>query len=100
MVDRELFLRHPMPEMRNIHEDFACWLSILNEEKYAYGIDEPLLIYRIQRGSKSGNKAESAKMQWRTYKVAGEKTLSSAVNMASYAIRGINKYKSIKESEQ
>ena len=45
-----------------MHEDFAVWLGILKEGKKAYGVDEPLLTYRIAKSSKSGNKIKAAKM--------------------------------------
>ena len=35
-----------------MHEDFAIWLGITREGKDAYGIDEPLLIYRLAKSSK------------------------------------------------
>lgn len=47
-----------------MHEDFAVWLGILKEGKKAYGVDEPLLTYRIAKSSKSGNKIKAAKMNW------------------------------------
>ncbi len=47
-----------------MHEDFAIWLDTKPEKK-AYGIDEPLLIYRFMRKSKSGNKLIAAKMNWK-----------------------------------
>ncbi|MFR4626296.1 MAG: hypothetical protein ACLT8Y_07030 [Dorea formicigenerans] len=51
-----------------MHEDFAIWLSILKEGRKAYGVDEPLLIYRDAKSSKSGNKVKAAKMNWNTYR--------------------------------
>lgn len=52
-----------------MHEDFAVWLGILKEGKKAYGVDEPLLTYRIAKSSKSGNKIKAAKMNWNTYRI-------------------------------
>lgn len=54
-----------------MHEDFAVWLGILKEGKKAYGVDEPLLTYRIAKSSKSGNKINAAKMNWNTYRYIG-----------------------------
>ncbi|MDV5043054.1 amylovoran biosynthesis protein AmsE, partial [Faecalibacterium duncaniae] len=34
-----------------MHEDFAMWLNILKDGRKAYGVDEPLLIYRIAKSS-------------------------------------------------
>ena len=51
-----------------LHEDFAVWLQILRDGKTAFGVDEPLLIYRLSAGSKSGNKWKAAKMTYRVYR--------------------------------
>ena len=51
-----------------IHEDFAVWLKILREEPWAYGVNEPLLVYRVSRSSKSGNKLKAARMTFGTYR--------------------------------
>ena len=46
----------------DMHEDFAIWLQILRNGIKAYGINEPLLIYRLDDKSKSGNKLKAAMM--------------------------------------
>ncbi|WP_418373279.1 glycosyltransferase family 2 protein, partial [Agathobacter sp.] len=55
----------------SMHEDFAIWLSILKNGVVAYGVDEPLLIYRLAKSSKSGNKFKAAMMNWNTYRFIG-----------------------------
>lgn len=67
LVRKELYAKH-YAVGDGMHEDFAIWLSILKEGKKAYGVDEPLLIYRIAKSSKSGNKIKAAKMNWNTYR--------------------------------
>jgi glycosyltransferase involved in cell wall biosynthesis len=96
LVRRNLMLKYPMPEEGMMHEDFVSWLGILKEEKYAYGIDEPLLIYRRSEGSKSGNKAKAAKMNWNTYRYVGLNPVKAAYYMCWYAARGISKYRNLK----
>ena len=56
LIRRELMLEFPMPEEDGIHEDFATWLAILSKIPCAYGVDEPLLVYRRALASKSGKK--------------------------------------------
>lgn len=46
------------------HEDFAFWLKALKQTSYAIGLNEPLLHYRITKGSLSHNKFRSAKYTW------------------------------------
>ena len=99
LVKRALLLKHLMPEGKNIHEDFATWLDILHYEPYAYGIDEPLLTYRLSASSKSGNKFKAAKMNWYTYRIAGLRIIDAAYYMFWYMINGIRKYKSLQEKK-
>ena len=75
-----------------MHEDFACWLKILRSGIMAYGIDEPLLVYRIAKKSKSGNKKKSAIMAWRTYRYIGLGLFQSFYYLMCYGITGIIKY--------
>lgn len=79
----------------SIHEDFALWLSILKNNVIAYGINEPLLIYRISSNSKSGNKLRSAKMSYKTYKFLKINIFMILYCMFFYTIYGFKKYNSI-----
>ncbi len=77
------------------HEDFVMWLEVLQKEKYAYGINKPLLIYRISSNSKSSNKLKAAKMMFNSYKCAGLNIFQIIYYMMFYAYRSIKKYKNI-----
>ena len=79
-----------------IHEDFAIWIGITQEGKLAYGIDEPLLIYRISQSSKSGDKIKSAKMNWNTYRYVGIPPTKAAYYMCWYIVNGLLKYRHLK----
>ena len=81
-----------------MHEDFACWLRMLQSGIVAYGIDEPLLIYRLSPNSKSGNKKKAAKMNWNTYRAVGLNVITSAYYMVWYTFNGVKKYKKIKKN--
>lgn len=74
------------------HEDYLMWLEVL--EKYGNGcaVNEPLLKYRITNTGKSGNKWNSAKMTYRTYRYMGFNFFRSALYFISYAFHGIRKY--------
>lgn len=97
LVKKEHLLKYKM-ERDDMHEDFAVWLQILRNEKYAYGIDEPLLIYRISSGSKSGNKIKAAGMTYSVYRYIGLNFLTSLYNMFFYTLRNLKKYRAIKAS--
>ena len=81
-----------------MHEDFAIWLSILKEGKKAYGVDEPLLIYRIAKSSKSGNKVKAARMNWNTYRYIGLNPIEAAYYEGWYMIKNVIKYTNLKIS--
>lgn len=98
LAKRETLLRIPMHDEPGIHEDFATWLRILREEDFAIGINEPLLIYRINHSSKSGNKLRAARMQWRTYRNVGIHRWKIPYYFTMYSIRGFKKYFSIQKS--
>ncbi|MBQ2730646.1 MAG: glycosyltransferase family 2 protein [Clostridia bacterium] len=95
LVKKECLLRHPMKDDRMIHEDLAAWLAVLDETPYAVGVDEPLLLYRVSKSGKSGNKFKAAKMQWRTYRAANVPFFTAAISFLRYAVRGVVKYASI-----
>ena len=88
----EVTYRHGM------HEDFALWLNILKDGRKAYGVDEPLLIYRIAKSSKSGNKFKAAKMNWNTYRYVGLNPIEAAYYEGWYMIKNVIKYTNLKIS--
>ena len=94
VVSKESMLKYNMPK-GNLHEDYATWLSILKDEPFAYGLNEPLLIYRMSKNSKSGNKLKAVKMNWTTYRTVGVSFFKAVVSMFSYIYRNIKKYSSI-----
>lgn len=86
-VAREFPMHHD-----DSHEDYLMWMEVL--EKYGKGcaINEPLLKYRITNTGKSGNKWNSAKMTYRTYRYMGFGFFRSALYFISYAFHGMRKY--------
>lgn len=81
-----------------MHEDFALWLNILKDGRKAYGVDEPLLIYRIAKSSKSGNKFKAAKMNWNTYRYIGLNPIEAAYYEGWYMIKNVIKHTNLKIS--
>ncbi len=80
----------------DLHEDYALWLSILGDGGRAYGIDEPLLVYRLAKTSKSGNKRNAARMNWNTYRYIGLNLLETLYYMCWYMTKGIMKYRHLR----
>jgi len=90
MICRDLMLRYPFPKGR-LHEDYAVWLNVIKETKYAYGLDEPLLIYRISGSSNSGRRLKSALMTYRSYLAVGYSHVKSVLFTLRYALHSILK---------
>ena len=74
------------------HEDYLMWLEILKKYGNGCAINEPLLKYRITNTGKSGNKWNSAKMTYRTYRYMGFGLFRSAIYFICYAFHGMRKY--------
>ncbi len=81
-------LRMPGDQM---HEDYFIWLTILKQTSYAYGINEPLIIYRLSKGSKSSKRLKSARMTYNTYRAIGYSSIIAALLVARYAVYSIKK---------
>ena len=95
LVRKKLYARH-YAAGDDMHEDFALWLSILKEGVIAYGVDEPLLVYRVTACSKSGNKIRAAIMNWNTYRYMGLNPLAAFYYECWYMVKGLLKYRNLK----
>lgn len=92
-IRRSIIEDYPMENANYLHEDFAVWLQILRDKNiYAYGINEPLLIYRITSNSKSGNKIKAAIMTFRVYRFIGIALIPAYYYWFCYFIRSLKKY--------
>ena len=74
------------------HEDYLMWLEVLQKYGKCCAINEPLLKYRVIKTGKSGNKWNSAKMTYRTYRHMGFGVLKTNICFLNYAFHGIKKY--------
>lgn len=91
LVDRDVALEFPMGN-DDVHEDYICWLRILKKYGKAVCINEPYLLYRQTRNSKSGSKLASAKMTFEVYRKLGFGMMRSCVYFVCYAVNGVVKY--------
>ncbi len=84
----------PSKDISNrMHEDFACWLCMLRDGHTARGIDEPLITYRLSKGSRASNKFKAAEMNMNTYKYIGLGFFERLFYEACYAVNGLIKYR-------
>lgn len=86
-VAREFPMHH-----EDSHEDYIMWLEVLQKYSTAYGINEPLLKYRLSSTGKSGSKLKSAKMTFMVYRYMGFSFLKCVICFVSYAANGMWKY--------
>ena len=77
-------------------EDYYTWLKILQKNEYAYGLNEPLLIYRLMGESKSSNRLKAAKMTYNTYKAIGYNVWVSVWLVFKYTFYSVSKRRKIK----
>lgn len=70
LIKKEL-LKNDVAIHDGMHEDYAMWLSILRDEPYAYAVPRPLTVHRMASGSKSSNKIQAARMNYRTLRHVG-----------------------------
>lgn len=74
------------------HEDYLMWLEVLGKYGKGCAVNEPLLKYRLSSTGKSGNKWNSAKMTYRTYRHMGFSRSQCALYFICYAFHGVRKY--------
>lgn len=91
LIRKGHLLQHPMIHS-DLHEDYICWLQILADGIKTAGIPEALTLYRIAKGSKSGNKFKSAMMTWKCYKAVQLPFIRRCSCFLSYIRHGIRRY--------
>ena len=97
MVRRDVMAPFPQGFM---HEDYALWLQLLRKIGPAHGLNEPLLIYRVQKQSVSSNRLRSARMVFYTYRHTGYSPAIAAMLTLRYAIHSISKRAKLKFSRR
>lgn len=82
-----------MPNIRK-RQDQGLWFKILKQGYLAYGINKPLVLYRVHKNSISSNKFRVLKDQWRIYReIEKLSLLKSIYYFLHYAYRGVLKYR-------
>ena len=92
-LDMEKLGKKYMPSIKK-RQDMGLWLQYLKEIPFAYGIKEPIAIYRIRENSLSRNKWELLKYQWDFYYNLENLGFFKTIYYLSYwAINGFLKYR-------
>ena len=99
IFSKDLLLKYPFYADK-VHEDFVAFLQMLKNEKIeAYGINDPLILYRLTANSKSRNKKKAFVMTMKSYKEVGLNIFMQLYYMPFYIINGLKKYKGIKDAK-
>lgn len=89
MIDTRVFPSLHFPTSLRRQEDYALWLSLLRGGTLAFGLDEPLVRYRVHEASKSSSKLASIAAQWAVYRDLERLSLPRAAwYLGHYAVRG------------
>ncbi|MBO4835818.1 MAG: glycosyltransferase family 2 protein [Lachnospiraceae bacterium] len=91
ILKREIAAAYPMTDDKYC-EDYICWMRILKDGGAAAGINEPLVKYRMVKGSKSNNKWKAASNHYHSLRILGIGTVRAFFCMISYAYHGVRKY--------
>lgn len=83
-----------------MHEDYYVWLTVVKECGIAYGINEPLLIYRMCANSKSSNRLKSAKMLFNSYRAVGFSQFVAVFFVFRYTFHSVKRRRNIRTSAQ
>lgn len=94
LIKKEKFNQIKM-ENDDIHEDYAVWLRLLKTGGFAYAVNKPLLIYRISKSSKSGNKFKTFRMTYNVFRFIKINPLVSIYYTFSHILGSIIKYSKI-----
>ena len=87
IIDKELIY---MPKIAS--EDTATWWRILKEGHIAYGLNQPLVIYRRPEKSLSSNKFTAVDRIWRLYKnIAQVSDIHAVMYFLMWAFRAVTR---------
>ncbi len=92
LIKRETAQEFPMSH-DEYHEDYMTWLRCLKKYGQAYGIDEPLLCYRLSPEGKSRNRIKSAYMTYGMHRLMGKNTVQALYYTGCHLLNAVRKYK-------
>lgn len=94
MLDKEKIGDIEMVNIRT-RQDYALWLDLCKRGFQAYGMQEPLALYRKQTHSLSSDKKKMAKQNWKVYReVEKLNLLQSSWYFLHFAYYKLKKYRS------
>lgn len=74
-------------------EDYILWLELLKKINFSYGLQESLAFYRVLDNSRSSNKVDLVKFNWKIYREVEKLNLIESIYyFVIYLTRGIRRY--------
>lgn len=98
IYDTEKVGKHYMPKLRK-RQDWCLWIEIISSCKKAYGIQEPLAIYRDRSKSISSNKVEMLKYNYEVYHSFLKKNAVSSFSLLVFKFLPYYFYKKFKQKQ-
>jgi glycosyltransferase involved in cell wall biosynthesis len=91
-IDIRRIGKHYMPELKK-RQDWALWLTLLKKIDFAYGIPQPMAIYRMRKNSVSRSKLKLIPYVWRVYRdVEKISVFHSLYLLHLWSLNGFKKY--------
>lgn len=90
--------KHYMPKLRK-RQDWCLWIEIISSCKKAYGIQEPLALYRDRSNSISSNKLEMLKYNYQVYHNFLKKNAVTSLSLLTFKFIPYYFYKKIKQKK-
>lgn len=91
IYDTEVFGKVEMPRLR-MRQDYALWLTLLQDGGVAVGLNEPLATYHVTKGSLSANRVAATRATWQMYRHHfGFGALRSGLLVASHLLRRLRR---------
>jgi teichuronic acid biosynthesis glycosyltransferase TuaG len=81
-----------------IHEDYLAWIRTLKIIPYGYGINLPLLFYRIRDNSRNGNKLASIHKTFLVHRSTGIGFFLAIYFTFSHLVNSLIKYNKVKKT--
>lgn len=91
IAKKEILKENPFKQTKQ--EDYILWLELLKKVDFAYGLQESLAFYRVLNNSRSSNKVDLIKFNWKIYREVEKLNLIESIYyFVIYLVRGIKRY--------
>lgn len=91
VVNKELLAKDLFETTKQ--EDYILWLKLLKKIDYAYGLKQSLAYYRVLNNSRSSNKIDLVKFNWKIYREIEKLSLIKSIYYyVIYIKRGIFRF--------